>query len=226
VILHLPHSSRLIPAGLRDQILLSDRDLAEELTLMTDAFTDEIFACPKAAAVRFPFSRLIVDVERFSDESEEPRSRMGMGVIYTRTAHGGEFRRRLQPEEQRALMSLYEAHHQALSARVAGELEQSGRALIIDCHSFPSRPLPCDLDKTTPRPQFCLGTDPTHTPEALRYGAFCALVVPRPAPSAALPSLVATLPARLPHRPIRPTSACRAAARPFLHPSRAAGSTP
>jgi hypothetical protein len=42
MILHIPHSSDVIPENLRDQIVLSDDDLAAELTLMTDAFTDEL----------------------------------------------------------------------------------------------------------------------------------------------------------------------------------------
>jgi len=44
MILHIPHSSREIPDDTRDQFVLADDELAAELTLMTDAFTDELFA--------------------------------------------------------------------------------------------------------------------------------------------------------------------------------------
>ena len=44
MILHIPHSSSVIPPALRVQIVLSDDDLAAELLHMTDAFTDELFA--------------------------------------------------------------------------------------------------------------------------------------------------------------------------------------
>ena len=67
VILHIPHSSRVIPEELRNQFVLSDDELSAELRLMTDAFTDELFTLPGATVVRFPFSRLVVDVERFPD---------------------------------------------------------------------------------------------------------------------------------------------------------------
>lgn len=167
MILHVPHSSYSIPADVRDQFVLSDSELSAELLLMTDAFVDELFSWPGATVVKFPISRLVVDVERFPDDSEEPMSRVGMGVIYTRTAAGEVLRRLLRLDEKQSLMSLYEAHHQALSQQVADELAESGRALIVDCHSFPSRPLPCDPDQSTPRPQFCLGTDPLHTPATL-----------------------------------------------------------
>ena len=181
MILHIPHSARTIPAGLRDQFVLSDRELEAELLLMTDAFVDELFARPTAvwpapAVVRFPLSRLVVDVERFPDDVDEPMSRVGMGMIYTRTAAGAALRRPLQPEEAKALRESYDAYHRLLAQYVADELAQTGRALIIDCHSFPSRPLPCDMDRSIPRPDFCLGTDPVHTPDDLIRFAVTELV--------------------------------------------------
>jgi N-formylglutamate amidohydrolase len=167
MILHIPHSSKLIPRNFRDQFVLSDDDLAAELTLMTDAFTDELFTLREARTLRFPISRLLVDVERFPDDAEEPMSKVGMGMIYTRTAGGKKLKRELQPQERSLLVSHYETHHQALLTQVENELETYGRALIIDCHSFPGHPLPCDRDQSTPRPEFCIGTDSIHTPTAL-----------------------------------------------------------
>jgi N-formylglutamate deformylase len=158
----------MIPENFRDQIVLSDDDLAAELLLMTDAFTDELFFLPETTIVRFPISRLLVDVERFLDDSEEPMSKVGMGMIYTLTAYGKKLKRSLQPRERRKLVSqYYEPHHQTLLADVKGELEKHGKALIVDCHSFPSRPLPCDQNQSILRPDFCIGTDPFHTPSAL-----------------------------------------------------------
>jgi len=46
MILYIPHSSVKIPDQFRNQIVLSDADLATELLLMTDLFTDEIFSLP------------------------------------------------------------------------------------------------------------------------------------------------------------------------------------
>ena len=44
----------------------------------------------------------------------------------------------------------------------------NGFALIIDCHTFPSIPLPCDSDQSTPRPDICIGTDEDQTsPEVI-----------------------------------------------------------
>jgi len=114
--------------------------------------------------MRFAVSSLVVDVERFRDDADEPVSKVGMGVIYTRTAHGKQLRRELDQHEKDSLMALYDAHHQALTEAVETELDREDKALIVDCHSFPSRPLPCDMDQSVPRPHFCIGTDPFHNP--------------------------------------------------------------
>jgi N-formylglutamate amidohydrolase len=168
MILHIPHSSRAIPEELRDQIVLADDELLAELNLMTDGFTDKLFNYPESSAVSFPISRLLIDVERFSDDNEEPMSKVGMGVIYTHTAHGEELRRILHQDEKKHLIAnYYDCHHQVLSLEVEKEMGKYGNALIIDCHSFPSRPLPCDNDQSLTRPDFCIGTDFFHTPEAL-----------------------------------------------------------
>ena len=86
MILHLPHASTLIPEDLRNDFLLSDQELQEELNRITDHATDQIFqqAFPEAKAIVFPVSRLVVDPERFSDDFQEPMSQVGMGVTYTR----------------------------------------------------------------------------------------------------------------------------------------------
>jgi N-formylglutamate deformylase len=109
-----------------------------------------------------------VDVERFSDDAKEPMSKVGMGMIYTLTASGSKLKRALRQDEIRDLVSqYYEPHHEALLAEVNEELRTQGKALVIDCHSFPSKPLSCDASQVVPRPQFCIGTDPFHTPRAL-----------------------------------------------------------
>src|SRR5262245_2707733 len=93
-VLHIPHSSRNIPAEERRAICLDDAELDNELLRMTDTYTDELFPMTpvEAGRVVFPLSRLICDVERFPTDEDEPMAARGMGVIYTRTAHGGVLR--------------------------------------------------------------------------------------------------------------------------------------
>jgi N-formylglutamate deformylase len=176
MILHIPHASKEIPAVLRSQIVLSEGDLASELLVMTDGHTDKLFTCRGAARVVFPISRLIVDPERFPDDREEPMSRVGMGVIYTRTSAGRRLRLDLTASERKWLIrSYYKPHHERLRNAVDVDLASRDRALIVDCHSFPRRPLLCDRDQSMDRPDFCVGTDPFHTPDGLKQAAMEAI---------------------------------------------------
>mgnify|MGYP001090012591 CR=1 FL=1 len=136
MILHIPHASRNIPAALRGQFVLDDTALEEERTRVTDAFTDELFVLPDARRVSFGVSRLVVDVERFSHDRDEPMSRAGQGMIYTRTCLGEPLRRALSDEERRFLKSeYYVRHHELLRRAVLDELLARGKALIVDCHA-------------------------------------------------------------------------------------------
>lgn len=170
MILHIPHSQTDIDATYRDLFVLDDAELQRESILMADAYTDELFEFDEATKVTFPYSRLLVDVERFPNDDEEPMSQVGMGMIYTHTAYGQRLKRDLSGEEKSHLKSLYQDHHDALNGAVEMELEQHGRTMIVDCHSFPSKPQPCDQSQKVPRQDFCIGADEFHTPDALVDG--------------------------------------------------------
>jgi N-formylglutamate deformylase len=167
MILHLPHASRRIPSAMRNQIILDDSALCAELLLLTDAYTDELFAHPKATPIRFDLSRLLIDPERFPDEAMDPMTQMGMGRIYEKTVDGTRLKRVLHETERAKLISFYDAHHAKLEAACAQEIERIGQTLIVDCHSFPSTPLNSDLDPVVDRPAICIGSDPFHTPPEL-----------------------------------------------------------
>jgi N-formylglutamate deformylase len=168
MILHIPHSSRKIPAEVRNQFLPTDFELELELLMMTDAYTGELFGAdlfPEDMTVVFPVSRLVVDPERFSNDNAEPMAKGGMGVVYTATHDGRPLRRTLAPHERQALLNVYYfPHHQRLSEAVDRELVTTGAALLLDCHSFASGALPYELDQSPERPQICVGTDDFHTP--------------------------------------------------------------
>ncbi|GAA2493230.1 N-formylglutamate amidohydrolase [Streptomyces gobitricini] len=167
VILHVPHSSRVIPAEVRAGIVLDDRALAAELDHITDAYTERIAdAAAQAARVR-PWrfvnrlSRLVVDPERFPDEREEMRA-VGMGAVYTRTTHREELRPP-RADVQPLLDRYFHPYAEAMTAAVAERLGTVGRAVIVDVHSYPAKPLPYELHGDGPRPPICLGTDSFHT---------------------------------------------------------------
>ena len=89
-IVHIPHSSPVIPPAIRATLKLTDEELQHELLVMTDWYTDALFAVPndQATTITFPVSRLVVDPERFADDEHEPMAAKGMGVVYTKTSDG------------------------------------------------------------------------------------------------------------------------------------------
>jgi len=176
VILHIPHSSALVPEHARLRLAISDDELEQELLRMTDWYTDELLDLgEEAARVIFPVSRLVCDPERFLDDAKEPMAAKGMGAVYTHTSDGRPLRPALDAgERQRLLAAYYFPHHRKLEEAVRSALADHGRCLIIDAHSFPSSPLPCDQDQDPKRPDICIGTDEFHTPEWLQQAAVCA----------------------------------------------------
>ena len=76
------------------------------------------------------------------------------------------------PSRGEALLDrFYRPHHRALESGVESMLEAHGRCSIVDGHSFPSRPLPRDLDRTPHRPAICLGTDSFHIAAVICHAA-------------------------------------------------------
>lgn len=166
-ILHIPHASRVVPPEVRRSFALSDVELEDELTRMTDSFTHELFGVEHKLArkIIFPVSRLVVDPERFVSDADEPMAATGMGVVYTKTSNGHDLRKHLSNPERTSLVAkYYKPHHEKLTTAVRDALAEYGRCLIIDCHSFASSPLPHEPDQSRNRPDICIGTDEFHTP--------------------------------------------------------------
>jgi N-formylglutamate amidohydrolase len=96
---------------------------------------------------------------------------VGMGAVYTATSHGGRLRAD-DPVYARSLIAeFFDPYAQALADVVDDRLAATGRAVIIDVHSYPSRALPYELHAADGRPAVCLGTDPVHTPVPLLAAA-------------------------------------------------------
>jgi len=116
-------------------------------------------------------SRLVVDVGRFRDDAQEQMTQVGMGAVYTHTHDGRRLRQYSAELREDLLRKYYDPHHERLNAVVGKCLGDSGACLILDIHSFPSRPLPYEQNQNGGRPEICLGTDDFHTCPTLREKA-------------------------------------------------------
>ena len=174
VIVHIPHSSTVIPKVFRQEFLVKEKDLQKELLCMTDWYTDELFACSDCHMVIHNVSRLVCDPERFLDPDEESMWPKGMGMYYTRTSDGERMKKSPLSSKEgwqayaRAL-AIYQKHHNRLKSAVGQQVERYGKALLIDGHSFSASALPYEFDKNLQqeRPDICLGADTDFTPESL-----------------------------------------------------------
>lgn len=165
IILHVPHASTTIP--FTDGYVLSKDALAKEILKLTDWYTDDLFQSDEHELIQADFSRIFCDPERFTDDSQEIMAQFGMGVLYEKN-DDGRLMRIVTPElKERILKDYYWPHHAKLSQAVNKQLQLFGKALILDCHSYPSKPFKRDLDKSSNRPDFNIGTDSFHTPKHL-----------------------------------------------------------
>ncbi len=165
LILHIPHSSTNIPS--LEGYVDDKTKIENEIIKLTDWYTDELFHSDYDVMIVTPFSRLFCDVERFENDEDEIMSKVGMGVLYERF-DDDEVLRTVTPQYRKnVIRDYYQVHHNWLNQVVSTQLELEGRALIIDCHSFPSTPLFKAIEQSNNPPDFNIGTDSFHTPTEL-----------------------------------------------------------
>jgi N-formylglutamate amidohydrolase len=185
LVLHIPHAGTAIPSAVLDQFL-SVEQIHQTVLDLTDWYTNELFRVPGCLRVETPISRVVVDTERYIDDALEPAASFGQGVIYTHThshshSHGHghttlplrrrasrPLRRTISEEERTELLNqYYTPWHLKLGNDVEEQRNRFGYCVIIDCHSFPSIPLPTEVSSNNPRPDICIGTTATNTPSWL-----------------------------------------------------------
>ena len=174
IIVHIPHSSTIIPKVFQQEFLPGKEKLHSELLCMTDWYTDELFFCQDCLTIVHQYSRLVCDPERFLDPEEEMMWQKGMGMYYTRMSDGDQLKRNplSSLEGLRAYgtaLKIYQKHHSRLEEAVRYQLTEFGKALLIDGHSFSNTVLPYEPKENLQlcRPEICLGADAVFTPDAL-----------------------------------------------------------
>lgn len=168
VILHIPHASTNIPPRVKDQFLLNEEELQHEQLKMVDRYADELFMHKEYPHISCPVSRLVCDVERFSDDEKEPMALVGMAMVYVKTHDGKRLRRELKDYEKKELFEKYhQPNERDVQAAVIKALRVNGVAIVLDCHTFPSVPHLFEKDQAVPRVDICIGVDTFHTPGIL-----------------------------------------------------------
>lgn len=172
LILHVPHSSRYIPDRVRSQILLSDSELEEELDEAVDTLTDELavralasFTGARPTLFINRTSRFVIDPERFPDD-REVMNKVGMGAVYLKATSGAQLREK-EFDPTPLLEEFFHPYAAAFTELVDSRLQSTGRAVIIDVHSYRARQHVNAVNHGQKRPAMCVGTDAFHTPRWL-----------------------------------------------------------
>lgn len=166
IVLHAPHSSIIIPEKFRSDFVLNKTELQHEAQWMADLWTDELFPLndERFWIQQSRVSRLVVDVERFSDETMEGMTQYGMAAVYTKTSAGDALKNLTLEKKELYLDTFYQPYHAALDQTAQQIIEQYRQFLLIDCHSFPSEPRYYE-DQAPNRPDICIGVNEKTTPD-------------------------------------------------------------
>ncbi len=161
LVVHVPHAATRIPSEVLDQFILDPEALASEAQESADLFTELLAqqAWPSATIVAAAVSRIVVDVERYADDSMETMAAVGRGMIYSNTHDGKPLRKPVSASQRAALQSeYYDPHWQRLRANSTGKT-------LIDLHSYPTVPWSVEPSPNAPRPEIDLGTSQGITPD-------------------------------------------------------------
>lgn len=169
VVCHIPHSSIVIPTEFKKDFLIGQSELTDETLQMADFLTDKLYKklLKHAGGIIAQFSRVVVDIERFTDDKKEKMAKMGMGALYTRSGGGKIIRKFSQTRKEKLFKTFYYPYYRELNRLIQQCLNKFGQCLILDCHSFPDQPRPYELSQSANRPDICIGTNPFHTPPQL-----------------------------------------------------------
>jgi N-formylglutamate amidohydrolase len=152
VLLSVPHSGR----NYDEAVLANAAQGRRSLETLEDPLVDRLVWRAVSAgfgAVMQPVPRAIIDCNRDEEEVDPaailgispapvgPRARHGLGLVPSRThRHGRLWRQPISRDElKRRIEQVHRPYHDAIANQLAMLTDLHGEALLIDCHSMPSR---------------------------------------------------------------------------------------
>ena len=135
-IIHVPHSSLKIPRCFQKRLMVDSKYFEKENQFISDFLIDQFLPPNFSNVVKFSYSRMFCDVERYLDDSKEEMSKYGMGAIYERDSNQREFVRLDSFYKKYVIEYYYKKHHQELDQMVEQVFNVYSDCFIIDLHSF------------------------------------------------------------------------------------------
>lgn len=157
VICNIPHSSLEIPEWALEDYIISEVELNFFNEKMVDKDVDKLFDFVKSEnKVVSEISRIVVDMERFEDDTKEEMFKKGMGLFYTKDDFGNNIRKR--GNTYSIAYMYYKKYHYELNAKVRKCINKNNTCYILDCHSFHDGLEYTDYSCNT-FPDVCIGTN-------------------------------------------------------------------
>lgn len=153
-IIHIPHASLEVFPGFKKRLTISYSDFQRENKFISDYMVDKFVPNNFNNIIKFEYSRMMCDVERYLDENQEEMAKYGMGVLYTKDSNGRDFINR--EEDESWIINIYKKHHEKLDNMVEEILNKNGNCIIIDLHSFSDKFVEKMFNKKN-NPDICLG---------------------------------------------------------------------
>lgn len=149
IIAWIPHTGMFLPNVDKSPKFAT---LRENALLLADEQVDTLYPfLPNK--ITSDYSRFVVDLERYLDDSREKMARRGMGCLYNCLIDGTPFDRAVFGES-----TYYTQYYKHKHLQLKQAIEKIGDgAVLLDLHSFNPLPLACDIDTRPDRPDICLG---------------------------------------------------------------------
>lgn len=158
LLIHIPHSGLELPEIFGDGLLVDGSGIEDENVFVSDYLVDMFIPKSQCQILKFRFSRLFCDVERFLDESQEVMASFGMGVVYLKTSKGNILREENKNYRDLVIRNYYNVHHQQLDNMVSQIVQKEQECYILDLHSFSDDFVESVLQRVD-NPDICLGVD-------------------------------------------------------------------
>ena len=153
-IIHIPHASLDIPDSFKKQIKIDYDKFMEENIFISDYKIDEFVPKDISNVLKFKYSRMYCDVERYLDDEQEEMSKYGMGYLYTKDSNGRIFVKGKRKGKKE--LEIYKEHHNRLDNMVEKVLDICDECYIIDLHSFSDEFVSKMFNKDN-NPDICIG---------------------------------------------------------------------
>lgn len=149
IVAWIPHTGMFLPNVDKSPKFAT---LRENALLLADEQVDTLYPfLPNK--IMSDYSRFVVDLERYLDDSKEEMARRGMRSLYNRLIDGTPLNRAVFGES-----AYYTQYYKHKHLQLKQAIENIGDgAVLLDLHSFNPLPLACDIDTRPDRPDICLG---------------------------------------------------------------------